>query len=153
LENYSEEHVLSNNTFYFPQHVRTIRKLITVKSSSKIAIRCYIFTVLTPEEILTSDAVAVTWGYRVLGSAGWLMSLVVCFSILGSMNGSYLSSGHFPYVAARNGHLPQVNQTNKLTTTFSGAGTFFEQRGQKLQNKSFVWPPNCQASASTRTVQ
>ena len=58
--------------------------------------------------MLTSDAVAVTWGYRVLGNAGWLMSLVVCLSILGSLDGSYLSSGHFPYASARNGHLPQV---------------------------------------------
>ena len=61
--------------------------------------------------MLTSDAVAVTWGYRVLGNAGWLMSLVVCLSTLGSLTGGYLSGGRIPYVAARNGHLPQVMQT------------------------------------------
>ena len=67
------------------------------------------FIVLTPEEMLTSDAVAVSWGYRVLGnSAGWLMSVVVCLSTLGALCASYLAGGRLPYVAARNGHLPQV---------------------------------------------
>ena len=67
-----------------------------------------ISTVLTPEEMLTSDAVAVTWGFRVLGSVGWIMSVAVCLSVLGSMNGGVLAGGRLPFVASRNEHLPQV---------------------------------------------
>jgi len=60
--------------------------------------------------MLTSNAVAVTWSYRVLGNeAGWLMSLVVCLSTLGALTASYLAGGRLQYVAARNGHLPQVS--------------------------------------------
>ena len=66
--------------------------------------------VLTPEEILTSDAVAVTWGYRVLGGAGWIMSVVVCMSTLGALNGSLMTGGRLPFVAARRGHLPEVSE-------------------------------------------
>ena len=58
--------------------------------------------------MLTSNAVAVTWGYRVLGNTGWIMSLVVCLSTLGSLNGSYLTGGRLAFVAARRGHLPKV---------------------------------------------
>ena len=58
--------------------------------------------------MLSSDAVAVTWGYRVLGNAGWLMSLVVCLSTLGAISGGFLAGGRLPYVAARKGHLLQV---------------------------------------------
>ncbi|CAK8684250.1 unnamed protein product [Clavelina lepadiformis] len=66
------------------------------------------FAVLTPAEMVASNAVAVTWGYRVLGSAGWIMPLTVCLSTLGAMNGSYLTGGRLPFVAARRGHLPQI---------------------------------------------
>ena len=58
--------------------------------------------------MLTSDAVAVTWGYRVLGNVGWLMSLVVCLSTLGATSGGFLAGGRLAYVAARKEHLPQV---------------------------------------------
>lgn len=64
---------------------------------------------MTPEDILLSDAVAVTWGYRVLGNAGWIMSVVVCLSTLGALNGSSVTGGRLPFVAARNGHLPEVS--------------------------------------------
>ena len=82
---------------------------------------------LTPEEILTSDTVAVTWGYRVLGiEAGWIMPVVVCLSTLGALNGSMLTGGRLPFVAARRGHMPQVeafdnkvvNRTVVLIYTF-----------------------------------
>ena len=55
-----------------------------------------------------SNAVALTWGYRVLGSAGWIMTVVVCLSTLGTIDAAFLSGGRLPYVAARNGNLPQV---------------------------------------------
>ena len=78
---------------------------------SGLLVMKYFVTVLTPEEMLTSNAVAVTWSYRVLGNAGWLMSLIVCLSVFGALSASFLAGGRLPYAAARNGHLPQVCQT------------------------------------------
>jgi len=82
--------------------------LLTANQCS-LKINTYIILVLTPEDILTSSAVAVTWGYRVLGNAGWIMSVVVCFSTLGALNGSFITGGRLPFVAARRGHLPKVS--------------------------------------------
>ncbi|EFX85835.1 hypothetical protein DAPPUDRAFT_237405 [Daphnia pulex] len=48
------------------------------------------FTVLTPQEIITSDAVAVDWGIEVLGPASFLIPLGVVMSIFGATNGTSL---------------------------------------------------------------
>ena len=68
---------------------------------------------MSPEDVLFSNAVAVTWGYRVLGSAGWIMSVFVCLSTIGALNGSCVTGGRLPFVAARNGHLPEVGSGMK----------------------------------------
>ncbi|MBN3301243.1 b(0,+)-type amino acid transporter 1 [Amia ocellicauda] len=64
--------------------------------------------VMTPRELMTSTAVAVTWGNKVLGSWGWLMSVAAAMSAFGSLNGSYFSGGRMCFVAAREGHLPEI---------------------------------------------
>lgn len=70
------------------------------------------FTVLTPQEIITSDAVAVVgqrhckwhnilldikylkdWGIEVLGPASFLIPLGVVMSIFGATNGTVFTSG------------------------------------------------------------
>ncbi|OWF49892.1 b(0,+)-type amino acid transporter 1-like [Mizuhopecten yessoensis] len=65
-------------------------------------------TAMTSAELLASDAVAVTWGDRVLGSAAILMPLSVLFSTFGSANGTLFSGGRVVYVAARDGMLPEM---------------------------------------------
>ncbi|XP_053567174.1 b(0,+)-type amino acid transporter 1-like [Bombina bombina] len=66
------------------------------------------FAAMTPSEFLSSDAVAISWGIKVLGSWAWLISLGVAMSTFGSANGTFFSGGRLCYVAAREGHLPDA---------------------------------------------
>ncbi|XP_034419029.1 b(0,+)-type amino acid transporter 1-like [Cyclopterus lumpus] len=65
-------------------------------------------TVLTPRELMSSSAVAVTWGNKVLGSWGWIMSVAAALSAFGSLNGTFFSGGRVCFVAAREGHMPGI---------------------------------------------
>ncbi|XP_013004590.1 b(0,+)-type amino acid transporter 1-like isoform X2 [Cavia porcellus] len=75
---------------------------------------CYIlmnvsyFTVMTPTELLQSQAVAVTFGDRVLYPASWIVPLFVAFSTIGAANGSCFTAGRIIYVAGREGHMLRV---------------------------------------------
>uniref|UniRef100_A0A3Q2YU96 b(0,+)-type amino acid transporter 1 n=1 Tax=Hippocampus comes TaxID=109280 RepID=A0A3Q2YU96_HIPCM len=64
-------------------------------------------TVLTPKELISSNAVAVTWN-KVFGSWGWIMSLAAALSAFGSLNGTFFSGGRVCFVAAREGHMPDI---------------------------------------------
>lgn len=64
--------------------------------------------VLSPREILSSDAMAASWGNQILGSWAWLVPLAVAISTFGSVNGAFFSGSRVCYVAAREGHLPRV---------------------------------------------
>ncbi|KYO48900.1 hypothetical protein Y1Q_0020246 [Alligator mississippiensis] len=66
------------------------------------------FAAMTPAELLSSGAVAVTWGNKVLGSWAWLISLAVAMSTFGSANGTFFSGGRMCYIAAREGHMPDI---------------------------------------------
>ncbi|XP_074516767.1 b(0,+)-type amino acid transporter 1 isoform X4 [Sebastes fasciatus] len=65
-------------------------------------------TVMTPRELMSSSAVAVTWGNKMLGSWGWIMSVAAALSAFGSLNGTFFSGGRVSFVAAREGHLPDI---------------------------------------------
>ncbi|MGH0123704.1 UNVERIFIED_CONTAM: hypothetical protein FKN15_019407 [Acipenser sinensis] len=65
-------------------------------------------SVMTPTELMSSSAVAVTWGNKVLGSWSWLMSVAAALSSFGSLNGTFFSGGRMCYVAAREGHMPDI---------------------------------------------
>ncbi|XP_036449269.1 b(0,+)-type amino acid transporter 1 isoform X3 [Colossoma macropomum] len=64
--------------------------------------------VMTPREMVFSSAVAVTWGNKVLGGWGWVMSVAAALSSFGSLNGSFFSGGRVCFVAAREGHMPDI---------------------------------------------
>nr|XP_039264454.1 b(0,+)-type amino acid transporter 1-like [Styela clava] len=65
------------------------------------------FSVLTPSEMLSSHAVAVTFGQRVHPFLAYLMTLSVCMSLIGSINGHFLATARVPFVAGRLGHMPE----------------------------------------------
>ncbi|KAM9509474.1 b(0,+)-type amino acid transporter 1-like isoform 2-T2 [Guaruba guarouba] len=72
---------------------------------------CYVlinisyFTVMTSTELLQSQAVAVTFGDRVLYSASWIVPVFVAFSTIGSANGTCFTASRLVYVAGREGHM------------------------------------------------
>jgi len=57
---------------------------------------------------MISDAVAVTFGNRMLGVFAWIMPLAVAISTFGSANGTIFAAGRLCYVASREGHLLDV---------------------------------------------
>jgi amino acid transporter len=63
--------------------------------------------VLTPSEIVSSDAVALTFSEKTLGSFAWLTPLFISFSTFGALSSCILSSSRIYYAAARDGNLPQ----------------------------------------------
>ncbi|XP_039270347.1 b(0,+)-type amino acid transporter 1-like isoform X2 [Styela clava] len=76
-------------------------------------------SVLTPNEMITSPAVAISFGDRVLGSFSWIIPVTVCLSTAGSLNGSYLSGGRMPFVTARAGQWPSVPIVIPIIVTLS----------------------------------
>jgi L-type amino acid transporter 9 len=65
-------------------------------------------TVMSPMEMITSEAVAVTFGNRLLGVMAWLMPLSVTISTFGSANGTLFAAGRLCFAASREGHLLDI---------------------------------------------
>lgn len=66
------------------------------------------FVVLSREEILASQAVAVTFGDKMFGAASFLIPIFVACSTFGSLNGAIFASSRLFFVGARQGHLPRA---------------------------------------------
>lgn len=75
---------------------------------------CYVlvniayFTAMTTTELLQSQAVAVTFGDRVLYPMSWIVPLFVAFSTFGAANGSCFTAGRLAYVSGREGHMVKI---------------------------------------------
>lgn len=63
---------------------------------------------MSPDEMIESEAVAVTFGNRILGALTWLMPLSVTISTFGSANGTLFAAGRLCFAASREGHLLDI---------------------------------------------
>ncbi|XP_072440181.1 cystine/glutamate transporter isoform X2 [Chiloscyllium punctatum] len=66
------------------------------------------FAVMSPEELLASEAVAVTFAERLMGKFSITVPIFVALSCFGSMNGGVFAVARMFYVASREGHLPEI---------------------------------------------
>ncbi|XP_077957082.1 cystine/glutamate transporter isoform X2 [Gasterosteus aculeatus] len=82
--------------------------------SMAIVTSCYVltnvayYTVMTAEELLDSEAVAVTFAEKLMGNFSIAVPFFVALSCYGSMNGGHFALSRMFYVASREGHLPEV---------------------------------------------
>ncbi|XP_051941742.1 b(0,+)-type amino acid transporter 1-like [Hippocampus zosterae] len=87
---------------------RAVVIAVSLVTSLYLLVNVSYLTVMTPKELISSSAVAVTWGNKVLGSWGWIMSLSAALSTFGTLNGSFFSGSRISFVAAREGHMPEI---------------------------------------------
>jgi len=66
------------------------------------------FTLLTPREMLESNAVAVTFSEKLIGPYAWIISIFVALSTFGFVNGILFSTSRIIFGAARNNHMPSM---------------------------------------------
>ncbi|XP_030750354.1 large neutral amino acids transporter small subunit 2 isoform X1 [Sitophilus oryzae] len=66
------------------------------------------FVVLSPYDILASNAVAMTFGDKMLGFVSFVMPVFVACATFGSLNGAIFASARLFFVGARAGHLPRA---------------------------------------------
>lgn len=62
--------------------------------------------VLTPHDMVTTKAIAVTFGHLAMGSFEWIMPLMVALSAFGGLCVHVMTSSRMCFVGARYGHFP-----------------------------------------------
>ncbi|XP_041376667.1 b(0,+)-type amino acid transporter 1-like [Gigantopelta aegis] len=66
------------------------------------------YSVMTKQELLDAQAVAVLWADRVIGAAAIIIPISVMISTFGAANGSAFSTNRIVHVAARDKNLPTI---------------------------------------------
>lgn len=78
------------------------------------------YTTLSPEEVLGSEAVAVTFANRLFGPFAWVIPVFVALSTFGAVNGILLTSSRLFYAGALEGQMPEILtmiQVQRMTPT------------------------------------
>ncbi|MCJ8743137.1 hypothetical protein PDJAM_G00090390 [Pangasius djambal] len=84
-----------------------ILSMVTV-TTLYVLVNVAYYTMMTENELLISDAVAVTFASKVLPRMSSLVPLLVAMSCLGAMNGGIFAVPRMLFVAAREGHWPAL---------------------------------------------
>ncbi|KAH8294962.1 hypothetical protein KR018_004734 [Drosophila ironensis] len=66
------------------------------------------YTILSPDEVLGSSAVAVTYAERAFGMLAWTIPVFVALSTFGAVNGILLTSSRLFYAGANEGQMPEI---------------------------------------------
>ncbi|KAH8383775.1 hypothetical protein KR009_010415 [Drosophila setifemur] len=64
--------------------------------------------VLSPSEMIASNAIAVTFGDKILGSFSLVIPAMVAISAFGGLSVHIMTSSRMCFVGARNGHMPAI---------------------------------------------
>ncbi|XP_048826427.1 cystine/glutamate transporter [Brienomyrus brachyistius] len=81
---------------------------MTVVTFCYVLINVAYYTVMSAEQLLASEAVAVTFAEKLFGSFSIAVPVFVSLSCLGSMNGCLFAISRMFYVASREGQLPEI---------------------------------------------
>uniref|UniRef100_A0A8D2IJZ2 Solute carrier family 7 member 13 n=1 Tax=Varanus komodoensis TaxID=61221 RepID=A0A8D2IJZ2_VARKO len=96
---------VKNPSRNIPWTVMTALPLVTL---FYLLVNISYLTVLTPKEVVSSVAVAVTWADRVIPSVAWAIPASVAISIFGALNSSIFTLGRLSYAGSQSGHLPII---------------------------------------------
>ncbi|XP_004090794.1 solute carrier family 7 member 13 isoform X2 [Nomascus leucogenys] len=100
-----------------PKCIFTALPLVTVVY---LLVNISYLTVLTPREILSSDAVAITWADRVFPSLAWIMPFAISTSLFSNLLISIFKSSRPIYLASQEGQLPLLfNTLNSHSSPFT----------------------------------
>lgn len=78
------------------------------------------YTILSPMEVLGSEAVAVSFAEKTFGWFAWIIPVFVALSTFGAVNGILLTSSRLFYAGACEGQMPEILtmiQIQRLTPT------------------------------------
>lgn len=64
--------------------------------------------VLSPQQILASDAIAVTFAQKAMGWGAFVMPILVAIAAFGGLSVHIMTSSRMCFVGARNGHMPEI---------------------------------------------
>ena len=79
-----------------------------VISACYLTVNVGYLTVMTPDELIASSAVAATVSNRLFGVMRWIIPVIVACSCFGAINGASFSTSRLFYVAARDQEMPMV---------------------------------------------
>lgn len=100
-------------------------------------------TVMSPLEMMTSEAVAVTFGNRLLGVMAWLMPLSVTISTFGSANGTLFAAGRLCFAASREGHMLDILSYVHIRRYTPAPGLIFHVRLRFRCLRKFSYDVGC----------